>query len=151
MRAETIRVDVHEGWITLAGEVEWQYQRVAAEDAVHAVWGVRGVTNSITVRSLVEADIVKDTLEAVLQRRARLHGKKIAVEIHGQKVILSGHVDSLVPCARNTQRVGSAVIPGAHRETRNPGGFTQSPCRMHLDASLRWHDDAGLPAAELDT
>jgi osmotically-inducible protein OsmY len=39
--------------------------------------------------------LVKDTLEAALQRRARLHGKKITVEVHGQKVILSGHGDSL--------------------------------------------------------
>lgn len=93
--APNISVAVHEGWITLAGEVEWQYQRVAAEDAVHALWGVRGVTNTITVRSRIEADIVKDTVDAVFQRRARLHGKKISVEVHGQKVILSGHVDSL--------------------------------------------------------
>jgi osmotically-inducible protein OsmY len=68
---------------------------VAAEDAVHALWGVRGVTNTITVCSLREADIVKDTLEAALQRRARIHGKKISVKVHGQKVILSGHVNSL--------------------------------------------------------
>ncbi len=93
--AGTIRVAVHDGWITLAGDVEWQYQRVAAEDAVHALWGVRGVTNTITVRSLREADIVKDTLEAAFHRRARLQGKKITVEVHGQKVIVSGHVNSL--------------------------------------------------------
>jgi osmotically-inducible protein OsmY len=93
--AGNISVAVHDGWITLAGEVEWQYQRVAAEDAVHALWGVRGVTNTITVCSLREADIVKDTLEAALQRRARIHGKKISVKVHGQKVILSGHVNSL--------------------------------------------------------
>lgn len=93
--AGAIRVTVHDGWITLAGDVEWQYQRMAAEDAVHALWGVRGVTNSIAVRSLREADIVKDHLEAAFQRRARLQGKKITVEVHGQKVTLSGHVDSL--------------------------------------------------------
>jgi len=93
--AQNISVAVHEGWLTLAGEADWQYQRVAAEDAVHALWGVRGVTNTITVRSLSEADIVKDTLEAALHRRARLQGKKITVEVHGQKVIVSGHVDSL--------------------------------------------------------
>jgi osmotically-inducible protein OsmY len=93
--AANIRVTVHGGWLTLAGDVEWQYQRVAAEDAVHALWGVRGVTNTITVRSRIDADIVKDTLESALRRRARLHDKKIGVEVHGQKVILSGHVDSL--------------------------------------------------------
>jgi len=93
--AGNIRVAVHDGWITLAGEVEWQYQRVAAEDVVHALWGVRGVTNAVSVRSLTDANIVKDALEAALQRRARLQGKKITVEVHGQKVILSGHLDSL--------------------------------------------------------
>jgi osmotically-inducible protein OsmY len=93
--AEAISVTVHNGWITLAGEVEWQYQRVAAEDAVHALWGVRGVTNTVRLRSRIEADIVKDTVDAAVQRRARLHGKKINVEVHGQKVTLSGHVDTL--------------------------------------------------------
>jgi osmotically-inducible protein OsmY len=93
--AQAIRVAVHDGWITLAGEVEWRYQRIAAEDAVHALWGVRGVTNTITVRSLGEADIVNDMLKAALRRRAQLQGKQITVEVHGQKVILSGHVDSL--------------------------------------------------------
>ena len=93
--AGNLHVAVHDGWITLAGEVDWQYQRMAAEDAVHALWGVRGVTNTITVQSLTDADIVKDTLEAALHRRVQLQGKKISVEVHGQKVILSGHVDSL--------------------------------------------------------
>lgn len=68
---------------------------MTAEEAVHALWGVRGVTNCIAVRSLREADIVKDHLETAFQRRARLQGKKITVEVHGQKVILTGHVDLL--------------------------------------------------------
>ncbi|MGE0823792.1 MAG: BON domain-containing protein [Candidatus Binatia bacterium] len=93
--ADNIRVSVHNGWLTLDGEVEWQYQRVAAEHAVHALLGVRGVTNAITVRSTTEANMVKADIEAVLQRRARLQGKKLAVDVHGRKVTLSGHVDSL--------------------------------------------------------
>ena len=47
---DAIQVKVAKGWITLSGEVEWQYQRQAAEDNVRSLVGVTGVSNLISVR-----------------------------------------------------------------------------------------------------
>jgi osmotically-inducible protein OsmY len=49
--ADKIKVTVNKGWITLEGEVEWQYQKIAAENSVRYLTGVTGVTNLIVVKN----------------------------------------------------------------------------------------------------
>lgn len=89
-----IKVAVSRGWITLEGEVDWQYQKDAAFDAVHFLVGVRGVTNLIAVRPKASATEVKSHIEAAFRRSAELDAQNVQVEIRDGKATLRGRVHS---------------------------------------------------------
>jgi osmotically-inducible protein OsmY len=93
--ADKIKVTVSKGLVTLEGEVEWNYQRVAAENAVREIPGVVGVTNLITVRPRVSPTEIKLKIEDALKRDAELDARRITVEVEGGMVILRGAVRSL--------------------------------------------------------
>ncbi len=82
------------GWVTLEGEVRWQFQRKLAESAVRKLIGVTGITNSIVIRTNVSPDKVQEHIEAALRRAAELDARAIAVEAQGSKVVLRGTVRS---------------------------------------------------------
>lgn len=92
--AEQIKVTVSKGWVTLEGEVEWQYQRKEAENAVRRLWGVRGVSNLITVKPRPTPTDLKKRIEDALVRSAQLDAKGITVEVQGSTAILKGTVRS---------------------------------------------------------
>jgi osmotically-inducible protein OsmY len=92
--SERIKVKVSKGWITLEGNVEWQYQKAAAEKAVRFLTGVKGVSNLIEVRPQVSTTVVKSAIEAALKRSAEVDANRITVETHGDKVTLRGSVRS---------------------------------------------------------
>ncbi len=89
-----VKVAVTEGWLTLEGNVEWYYQKRAAEDAVRSLFGVRGITNSVIVKPHVRAAEVKEKIEAALRRSAELDARNISVDATGDKVVLRGRVRS---------------------------------------------------------
>ncbi len=89
-----IKMTVSKGWITLEGEVDWQYQKDAAFLAMHRLVGVTGVTNLITLRTRVSATEVKSRIEASFRRSAEVDAHKIRVETHDGKVILRGDLRS---------------------------------------------------------
>ncbi len=91
---ERLDVTVSKGWVTLRGEVEWQYQKEDAERVVRRLSGVRGVTNLITVKPRVTAGELKEKIEQALVRSAQLDAERITVEVQGSKVILKGTVRS---------------------------------------------------------
>jgi osmotically-inducible protein OsmY len=91
---ESIRVVVKSGWLTLEGDVEWNYQRERAETAVRRVRGVKGVTNSITVKPRAAPMEIKRKIEEALRRAAEVDASRITVEAHGSEVILRGAVRS---------------------------------------------------------
>jgi osmotically-inducible protein OsmY len=91
---ESIRVVVKSGWLTLEGDVEWNYQRERAETAVRRVRGVKGVTNSITVKPRAAPMEIKRKIEEALRRAAEVDASRITVETHGSEVILRGTVRS---------------------------------------------------------
>jgi osmotically-inducible protein OsmY len=91
---EAITVTVRNGWITLEGEVEWFYQKDAAERAVRLLKGVKGVVNNIKVKSRVSPGDIKDKIEEAFKRNAEIDARRITVEAHDGKVILSGRVRS---------------------------------------------------------
>jgi len=91
---DKIDVTVSKGWVTLKGEVEWQYQKQDAERAVSRLSGVKGVSNLIVVRPRVTASELKKQIEQALVRTAELDAKRITVEVDGTKVILKGAVRS---------------------------------------------------------
>jgi osmotically-inducible protein OsmY len=91
---DKVKVVVRNGWVTLEGEVEWQYQKEAAESAVRYLTGVTGVSNNITVKPRVSPTDVKIKIEDALKRSAEMDARRITVEVSGSKVILRGSVRS---------------------------------------------------------
>ena len=89
-----VKVMVENGWVTLSGEVDWEFQRQAAAKGVRYLTGVTGVSNQIAVRPNVSLSAVKSDIEAALKRRAKADAQKISVEIHGADVTLTGTVHS---------------------------------------------------------
>lgn len=92
-----IKVGVTKGWVTLEGEVDWRYQKVAAEDAVRVLAGVRGVTNKVEVTTKgPRVEDIKSKIEASLKRNAEVDAKNIVVQTSEGRVTLSGTVRSWV-------------------------------------------------------
>jgi osmotically-inducible protein OsmY len=90
--SDKVQVTVSKGWVTLRGEVEWQYQREDAERVVRRLAGVKGVTNLITVKPRASASELKRKIEDALVRNAEIDANKITVEVQGNKAILKGRV-----------------------------------------------------------
>lgn len=97
---EKIRATVSDGWVRLEGVVDWQFQRTAAEEALHRVTGVRGVTNLISVtppaadEDLGAREEVRARIRAALERSADVEAKGIDVEARRGRVLLRGRVHS---------------------------------------------------------
>jgi osmotically-inducible protein OsmY len=93
---EKVDVTVSKGWVTLQGEVEWDYQKRAAERAVSSISGVRGVTNLLTVRprSTPSPEALHRKIEEALVRNAETDAERITVDVQGGRVILKGTVRS---------------------------------------------------------
>jgi osmotically-inducible protein OsmY len=95
---EKIRVVVKNGWLTLEGQVEWNYQRERAEAAVRRVRGLRGVTNYIEVKPQIAPIEIGRKIEEALRRAAEIDASRVTVEAHGGEVILRGTVRSWAEC-----------------------------------------------------
>jgi osmotically-inducible protein OsmY len=91
---DKIRVIVKSGWLTLEGEVEWNYQRERAEESVRRVRGIKGVTNSIEVKPHVAPMEIRRKIEEALRRAAEIDASRVTVETNGSEVILRGTVRS---------------------------------------------------------
>jgi len=89
---KTVQVTVRGGWITLEGEVEWAYQRGAAENSVRFLSGVKGVSNRITIKPSLTAARVGAAIQAAFERSALLDARKIEVGTVGSEVTLTGKV-----------------------------------------------------------
>lgn len=91
---EKIKVVVVHGWVTLEGEVEWQYQRAAAMNSVRDLRGVKGVTNGISIKARISPVDVKKKIEAAFLRSAEIDASRVRVESQDGKAVLSGTVRS---------------------------------------------------------
>jgi osmotically-inducible protein OsmY len=89
---------VENGYITLTGEVNYDFQRRAAEKAVRYIPGVKGVINLITIKPKVEAEEIKKSIkqqiDEALKRMATVDAENIQVEVQGSEIILRGMVRS---------------------------------------------------------
>jgi osmotically-inducible protein OsmY len=94
--SEHIKVVVKNGWVTLEGTVEWQYQRTTAETAVRRIKGVKGVTNVILLKPRAEPSEIKKKIQDAFKRNAEIDANRITVEANGSEVILKGTVRSWV-------------------------------------------------------
>lgn len=91
---ENLKVVVNHGWVKLEGEVEWQYQKEAAMNAVRYLSGVTSVSNNISIKARVSPKDVKDNIEAAFKRSAEIDARRVRVEARNGKVTLHGRVRS---------------------------------------------------------
>ena len=92
--AEAVKVMVEGGWLTLSGDVEWQFQRQDAGNSVRHLSGVTGVSNQISIKPRLSATAVKSDIEAALKRSATTDVQTISVTVEGADVTLTGTVHS---------------------------------------------------------
>jgi osmotically-inducible protein OsmY len=96
MSSERIKIVVKNGWVTLEGQVEWQYQRQTAESAVRRIKGVKAVNNLIQLQPRARPDEIKRKIQEAFKRNAEVDANRIMVETNGGEVILNGTVRSWV-------------------------------------------------------
>jgi osmotically-inducible protein OsmY len=93
---ENVKVIVKGGWVTLEGEVEWQYQRQTAESAVRRIKGVKGVSNVIQLKPRAQPSEIKRKIQDAFRRNAEVDANRITVETKGSEVTLKGTVRSWI-------------------------------------------------------
>jgi osmotically-inducible protein OsmY len=91
---DKVTVAVANGWVTLAGTVDWEYQRQATANAIRCLAGVCGVTNMVAVAPHVSVGDVKSKIENALKRSAEVDARRINVAVSNDTVMLSGNVRS---------------------------------------------------------
>jgi osmotically-inducible protein OsmY len=90
-----IKVKVAQGWVTLEGTVDYNFEKTSAEDAVQYLTGVTGVSNLINLKKPpVTSSDLKAKIENALKRAAEVDSARINVEVDGNKVVLRGNVSS---------------------------------------------------------
>ena len=94
--SEHIKVVVKNGWVTLEGQVEWQYQRSTAETAVRRIKGVKGVSNLIQLKPQAAPAEITRKIQEAFKRNAEVDANRILVETNGGEVILKGTVRSWI-------------------------------------------------------
>lgn len=92
---EKIKVEVEDAWITLTGDVTWNYQKEAAKQALENLPNVKGITNNIKIIAVLKNKLEKRIIENALKRHWAINSDDINVEIKGNEVILSGKVTSM--------------------------------------------------------
>lgn len=92
---DKVHVVVESGWVTLSGEVEWNYQKEAARKALRHLAGVKGVNNNLTIRVNLHDALEKMDIERALDRNWSIDSGGIKVAVSGNRVTLNGVVDSI--------------------------------------------------------
>jgi osmotically-inducible protein OsmY len=114
---DLVKIKVEGGWVTLSGEVNWEYQRKAAVDAIRYLMGVKGVYDRIAIKPAVSAPLVKADIEAALKRRAQKDTNSISVSVNGSDVTLSGSVHNWSDHDLATHTAWGT--PGVHKVINN--------------------------------
>ncbi len=91
---DKIKVKVEKGWVTLAGDLEWNYQKESAREAVKNLVGVMGVSNIIEIKSESRDLVEEKEIENAMRRNWAIADQDILVKVSGHKVTLSGTVTS---------------------------------------------------------
>jgi len=93
---EKIKVKVEKGWVTLEGEVEWDFQRNYSRTAVENLQGVVGISNNIRIAPKLKSADIKNKIFAAFHGSATLDSDSINISTEGGKVVLTGKVRSFV-------------------------------------------------------
>jgi osmotically-inducible protein OsmY len=90
-----VQVEVENGWVTLTGELDWNYQLASAEQCVNSLLGVCGLSNKITIKPRANIKDIGAEITSALTRQAIREAKHIGIEVRGGIVTLKGKVHSL--------------------------------------------------------
>ena len=110
VRGQKVELTVQDGWITLSGEVDWAYQRESAEQALHTLHGVTGISNLVAIRKTVDAGNISDEIMHALHRSWFFDPRTIAVSAEGGSVVLTGTARS--PHERQLAAATAWAAPG---------------------------------------
>ena len=91
---DKLTISVENGWLTLEGQLDWQFQKDTATLAADDIIGVKGVTNLINIKPRVNVPVVRDTIKKALERSADIEADRIVIETHGNRVTLRGKARS---------------------------------------------------------
>jgi osmotically-inducible protein OsmY len=92
---DSVRVRVSNGWVTLSGNVNWNYQRLAAENEVLKLGGVKGVTNSVSLAPVAQTGDVKRRIQDALKRHAEIEADAVRVDVRDDGTVrIDGRVDN---------------------------------------------------------
>lgn len=94
LQEDKVKMKVEDGWVTLEGDVEWEFQKNAVGTAAENLLGVIGVSNNIKIIPKITAKEIKNKISAAFHRSATIDSEKINIETIGNKVILTGKVRS---------------------------------------------------------
>ncbi len=108
--SDAVKVTVRDGYLTLEGNVEWQFQREAATNAVRFLKGVTGVANLISLAAKPHSKDIKAQIEAAFKRNAEVDADHVHIDTHDGEVILEGKVGSWIEMSE-AERVAWAA-PG---------------------------------------
>jgi len=108
--ASRITLKVEHGWVTMSGEVDWDYQRSTAERTVHQMTGVVGVSNRVTLKPRTVPTDVSNRIKDALARQAEREARGIEVSISGSTATLRGAVHSWAE--RNAAQGAAWSAPG---------------------------------------
>lgn len=89
---EVIKAKVEDGFVTLTGEVEWQYQKLAAINSIRYLAGIKGIYNNILIKPKISVTAIKSEIDTAISRRAQSDIQNIKVLVDGSDVTLSGKV-----------------------------------------------------------
>jgi len=93
---DLVQITVDNGYVTLSGRVDWQYQKNLAWNAVNNLLGVKSIKNNIIVKSVatikLDAKAIKSKITQEFERNARIDAERIEIESKGNKISLKGSV-----------------------------------------------------------
>jgi osmotically-inducible protein OsmY len=110
---DKLQTEVENGFVTLTGQVDWAYQRTAAQQAIEKLTGVKFVFNNITLKTRPVLADIKEKIKAALVRDATIDADKISITLLDNKVVLSGTVRSLTE--KEDAELAAWAAPGVSR------------------------------------